>query len=465
MFLISFSFKDTINQYKTILRSNIGFDEVKLHFWDYKDFTVQRLKEIFINFQSSIRKVTIGFSAISYSCLISLLALLPNINEIVIDISLIGAPVEPKQRLSCLTSLKSFTSRVETSQIIFELPNNILSKLIFKSSVCEAAPPTQLLESIFEKQCKVTELNLNPEKVHSVEILKLKTLWLANNCNVRSLLRSQESLTSLSIFGHLNRDEIVKVCCSEKLRTLHVAVNGSKQNSLFIENLQKLKKLEVLTYSMTNCHIKLDAVFLGFLVKFELNLSNCSCDIEDLIHNLPVSCPCLKHFKLKSLNTIVDVQLFASLLRNKNMTKLELFAASNLNDLQALSIGIQEKLSEVYLGPNIEHFEKFLKFCPNLEKLSICVKDLGCLKDILMIKKLTHLSLTSQSTINVCSNDFFRTLCEFGKKLNYFDCQCSSVDKSFLSKFRSTFGAQFSKIEFISKDNLNLLVMRNNKWN
>lgn len=424
---------------------------------------MQRLKEIFINFHCSIRKVTIGFSAISYSCLISLLALLANINEIVIDISLIGAPVKPQQRLFCLTSLKSFTSRVETSQIIFELPNNILSKLVFKSSVCEAAPPMQLLESIFAKQFKVTELNLNPEKVHSVEIVELKTLWLANNSNVRSLLRSQESLTSLSIFGHLNRDEIVKVCCSEKLRTLHVAIDGCKQNSLFLENLQKLKKLEVLTYSMTNCHIKLDAVCLGFLVKFELNLSNCSCYIQDLVHNLPVSCPCLKHFKLKSSNMIVDVQLYASLLRNKNMTKLELFVASNLNDLQTLPIGTHVKLAEVHLGPNIEHFEKFLQVCPNLEKLSICVKDFGCLKNILMIRKLTHLSLTSQSPITVCSNDFFRTLCEFGKKLNYFDCQCSSVDKSFLSKLRTAFDAQFSRIEFISKGNL--LIMRNNKWN
>lgn len=440
------------------------FDEVKLHFWDYKDFTVQRLTEIFKKFQGSIKKISIGFSAISYACLINLLQLLPNLYEIVIDLSLIGTSPKVEQRLSNLIRLKSVTTRVETATIILELPNNVLSKLIFKSSVCEVAPSKQLIEMIFLNQIFIEELNFNPEKVNSIESLALKKLWLATNHNIESLMQNQQHLTSLFMLGNLNCKELPNLSCLNNLHTLQIRIDNKQIEAAFLCNVNLMKNLKVLIIELSNYDFKLNNISLLSLEMLEMNFQFYNENIVAFLENLPAKCPHLKKLQLRSSTVVIDSHVMSSLLENKNLKNLQLLIAGEAINLRTFTIDIHENLKEICLEYNAQQFERLIKLCPNLEKLSVWMKDLKPLKNILKNKNLTHLRFKSNKQITVISNDLIRIINGYGKNLNYFELRCNGivVDNNFDSKLKRACEAQFSKIEFSCKDSF--LIMRNKKW-
>lgn len=124
------------------------FDDVELRLWDYSDFTMQRLIDIFAKF-SNIRTISFRYAALTERDLLTLLSLLPCLEDVTVDVSLIKKSHETLPCIAHLTRVRSFTCKVENAKLIFELPYNILTRLSFTSILREALPSKLLLREIF----------------------------------------------------------------------------------------------------------------------------------------------------------------------------------------------------------------------------------------------------------------------------------------------------------------------------
>jgi hypothetical protein len=449
-----------------ILRSNKLYDDVELQLWNYNEFTMHRLSEIFHKFKQSIRKITFKFAAISEPCLIKLLNMLPNLEDITIDVSLINSSMSSQQKLSQLKSIKSFTSKVEAAKIIFELPNDVVTKLSFTSVLKDALPSVELLQDIFDKQRKIEELNFDPEKVDpaSLELLKLKKLRLASSSNSLVILENQQSLTSLSMQEPVTNDEFVKICNFQRLESLSIKVKNVDPKALIkLNRIQSLKEL-VLTLDRVYPVNAFCDIALPHLEKLELNFM-CDTNTQAFLENFSTNFPSLKNLKL----TFADIKAIQSLLLNKNLQSLDInkVTSSDTAELQRCTIK-HENLRELKIGHEFSQYliDLITDCLPNLEKLLLCnnlINDLNTLQNVMVnCKRLTHISVVNQNCHPVLLfNQLITLLKSHGKNLIHFEYGDIKFACA-VEKLKCSFDAQYQFI--YSKHEDKRLVMRNGKW-
>lgn len=456
-----------------ILRSTRKFDEVEIHIWSCPT-GMMKLEEILRKFQDSIKKITLRFAAIDEYNLMELLALLPNLEEIVIDASLYNSG-GAQQRLTHLRFMRSFTCKVESAKIIFDLPQDVLTKLSFSSVVYESPPSPQLLQSLFEAQRNLKELNFDPAKVgdgFSMNLLDLKHLRLASNHQMVEILKSQKNLIDLNIKKDLTEEEFVEVCGLKQLQVLDIKVGNVNATLLHkINNLKDLKKLLLITnrgYWVTSlCNIELKK-----LEKLELSFTS-DTNIQIFLEKLPTHFPTLKNLKLTS----VEMKSIPTLLLNKNLESLEIEELKSLSETNEIQLPetSHEKLKEFKVGHEYsEYLLDFITcFMPNVFKLSLrnfFIKDLSTLKHVLGKKRLTHLSIFNRNCRNDECKDFTWLMREFvnlmkdqGQSLTYFEFENVKLSSWDMQKLNSFLKSQFAFIYY--ENSCKTLVLKNGKWN
>lgn len=438
--------------------------------WNYNEFTMHRLTAIFLKFKQSIKKIALKYAAINEASLLKILNMLPNLEDITIDVSLINSSMNSQQKLSQLKNVKSFTCKVEAARILFELPNDVVTKLSFTSVLKDSLPSVTLLQDIFDKQRNIEELNFDPEKVDpaSLELLKLKKLRLASSSNSLAILENQQNLKSLNLQEPVTNEEFVKICGFQKLESLSIKVKNVDPNSLTkLNKVQSLKELTLTLDRVYSVNAFCD-IALSKLEKLELNFM-CDTNTQAFIENFPTNFPSLKHLKL----TFADIKAIESLLQNKNLQSLDINKITSSENAELPPPTIKHKnLKELKIGHEFsQYLIDFISNClPNLEKLLLCnnlINDMNTLHHVMLsCKRLTHISIINQKCHSILLfNQFLQMLKELGSNLVHFeygDVKFACDNILIIEKLKSLFNAQYQFI--YSKHEDRRLVMRNGKW-
>ena len=445
-----------------ILRSRKLFDEVELKLWNYDEFNMHRLAQVFQKFRASLRKITIKFSAINENLLMRLLNMLPELEDITVDISLINPSANSSEKLKQLKNVKNLTCKVEAAKIIFELPNECLKKLSFGSVFKDTIPSQELLEKICEKQKNIEEFNFDPEKFSSsLKFLNLKKLRLASCKNCEAILVNQPNLTHLEMHESVSNRELETICDLNELKSLTVEVETT--NTLALAKHNCLMKLEELKITLNQvCQLRaLKEKKLPCLQKLELNLMFEE-NFNLIFENFFQSFPRIKHLKLSH----VDEKTLKALISNISLESLDINKCLIGNKKVELPAALNENLKELKICHGFSSFlHEILKALLNLEKLILCedlINDTITLKLILTsCKKLTHFALVNQKCASFPFNKIIILLKENGRNLRHFEYHHVKF-MSDVGKFKSSFDAQF---QFIYGENENkTLIMRNEKW-
>lgn len=457
-----------------ILRSTRTFEDVKIDSWTYDNFTMHRLKEILTKHQKSLKRIHLGFAVISENHLIELLCLMPNLEEITIDVGLINPSTTSQQRLVQMKHLRSVTCRVESAKIIFELSNNILTKLSFASAICDAPPPASLLKTIFEKQKNIVELNFDPKEADPslLSLPLLKKLRINSNHHAAGILQHQQHLTSLFIRTRSSKQEFHDICnlkSLQSLETLSISVSHANESLLVLNRLQSLSELnlELIQLDEPMC---LSTISLPLLRKLNVSFVQ-NTDLKLLLECFKTNFPNLKQLQLNFDPECSSTKVMPILLENKNLESLGLFNA-NSNKSSIGSSGdfctklFHENLKELKVGGvNIKFLlNQIIYSTPNLEKLYVSSffdkNVVDFMKIVLMnSRKLTHISVSTLNRHQVQMHEITRMLKDLGKNLSHFEFNYDAK-VSEISKLQQTFGEQFA---FIYKEDKRI-IMRNNKW-
>ena len=460
-----------------ILRSIRTFPEIKVKVWSFSDFNMMRLSEIFSKFSKDIKKITFEFAAIDEKLLIKLLNLLPELEDITVDVSLYSKIVETsnfKRKLCILSKMKHFSCNAESAKLILELPNNTLIKLSFISSLHNLPPSQELLRSVFNSQKKIEDLNFDPQNLeHETMNLKgLKILRLATNNLLPDILNTHDKISCLNTVQPLTDGDFLSISNLKFLQQL--CLNVTKLDFFAVLDLKNLTTLKELT-------INIDLISQGptfkdlklpEIEKIKLSYSE-NTNIEERIfviaEHFPLNFPKLKHLEMGKVST----KILSILLNNTNLESLQLSEISYSTNVRLHLTPKHYNLKELSLGSvdNAKNQVLNLIFSclPNLQKLklgNISFSDVELFKIyIKKCKRLTHLCILSAnfSIFDVPVQQFLK---QHGQSLKYVELSKSNYsninvkDVTQSNKVRSLFKCQFSSI----CENGETVIMSNCKW-
>lgn len=445
------------------MRSERLFDDVELRLWDYSDFTMQRLVDIFAKYHY-IRTISFKYAALTERDLLTLLSLLPCLEDVTVDVSLIKKSHEISPSIAHLTRVRSFTCKVENAKLIFELPHNILTRLSFTSILRDALPSKLLLREIFERQRNIRHLNFDPQKADalSLNLLQLRYLRLASNANALNVLRSQQrNLECLNVQETIDEDLFVEICARLKeLKALTIKA-GKLDMITKLSQLRRLNELQ-LTIEERFPDREMLCFRLNHLMTLDMRLPEAA-NVKVFVENLRENFPSLRTVKLSSL----DVVGFSHLLEMSNLRCIHIDKLTIANDSLIPNFTTHERLRNLAIGcacPKTVSQLLSTSF-PCLDQLSLRNINNGSL-DVLKHTLANHRTL-SQITINtqICHsillNQFVGLLREFGKNLTFLEF--GDLNLSFnVEKLSEVFSGQFS---FIHTDHDGRrLTMRSCKW-
>lgn len=421
--------------------------------WDFSDFSVMRLSEIFAKFCKSIRKITFNFTAVSEPDLIRLLNLLPKLEEIAIDVSLCKPSKHPQNRLGSLKNVKSFICKVECSQLILEIPDGVLTTLSFHSSLHDAAPSKQLLQSILGNQKNIEDLNFDPENVdlEALKKFKLKKLRLVRNHHAIAILKDQPLLTSLNMQQSLTNDEFFEVTSLGHLSALTVDVKNIERELLEGLNcMNGLKELAIGINPITQGQM-FNNIELEKLEKLTLTTTTNS-KIEAIFAKLSSNYPNLKHLSVNYAST-QDMQNFLGII-NLNSLTIDMLSQSRVVPTD-LILNENENLKTIQVKRGDECHASLLNFItkmsPNIQKLHLnnnFVKDVDTLIEILAsCNRLSYLTINNQKQVLEVNAQFVKIIKDQGKNLKHFEICKVKADNTFnLDKLKSFFEVQFENV-------------------
>lgn len=432
----------------------------------YKSENFKRLKKILRKHQSHVWKISVVTNEISEKKLIKLLSLLPNLEEVTLDVLLKKTSETSQQKLSHLHHLKILHCLTQAAKIVFELPNNVLTTLSFKHTSSEKPPSDKLLQSVFEKQKNIIEFSFNPEAVESFKLPALKKLQIfgsMSKLDISEILESQQNLSSLAVQHFLSTEEFIIACRIKSLQCLKMKLMNVDSVVLNINQLTDLRKLQL----DLSCSADSDFVYVSLPLLEELKLKvQGNINLKELISMMPTNFPCLKQLVLSSNLSIEDTQDLYNLLQNPNLEMLEVTVCQTLRDPSQLFGNFHEKLKKVNFGHLCSTYAVnfLIDSVPNLEQLTVAIEDLGTLRKILTsCNKLTQVKLYSKGGLSLGSDDFIECVKEHGKNLTYFQCGTdrSSLNFDSLREIKKAFETQFEVIDY----KFMTLLMRNDKWN
>lgn len=457
-------FQENLHDHKIILRSSRVFDEILItRIWDFNEYTMVKLSEVIKKNEKTVRKVTISFAALAEHNLIKILNLLPELEEIVLDVSLWFVSCVPQNQLMKLTKVKSFISNIDSSVMILELPENILQKLSFNSATHIVAPSAALLKSIFQRQKNIKDLTLNPKNLNleSLSQLKLEKLFLHTSDHLVDIMKQQRHLTTLVVRGELKNQEISTFYeFSSQLISLDINVENISSALLRQLNcLQELKDLSLIVKRSSQV-IDLTQVSLLKLKSFQLtNSLNCE-SFQILAEKMSKNFPALKHLTV----SYVSCSTFSTLLENQGLVELNIveIKPSEAETLKTRNEGIEDVsigFANIIGGDVLNIISSSL---PNLKKLRLnkfIISDVNVLLEIMKaFKQLTHLAVLGTNFSLVISNPAISTFLKIHKKnLENFEftsnerednkgCQQKTDLDSKLQKMTNMFNSQFSSI-------------------
>lgn len=456
------------------LKSIRAFDEIKIEVWASKYSKIKRLKEILSRHHPSIRKFTLVCSEISERKLFKMLASLPHLEEISLDVTLTKVSKSPNQRLKCLSQLKSLQCRSRNISIIFELPSDVLQSLSFEFMYCDEAPSPQSLQEIFHLQKNLKVLSLNPEANSNIQLPSLEKLRLVrrhklwtypNIRHVGKMLEDQNQLKSLNIQSVLAEEDFLKICSIRSLESLEIELENA--DDTLMRNINRLTGLSQLGLALYSYKSKFSSVKLPHLKILNLLLVDNDKKTQLDLSQMPRNFPCLRQLKILSNSQMITLESLPDLLGNKNLVKLDVNMSNGSDQSFDCKPTQHYGLKEVLLGfkysRNALHY--IIKATPHLEKLFTGIESLGDLQHILTnCKKLTHLKLFIH-TGDFHFDDFVELLQSFGRSLTYFECEMERSDilgsKASLLKLEKSFNTQFTVIDI---QMFNRLIMKNVSW-
>lgn len=427
---------------------------------------MHRLTEIFGKQRNSVRKIAFGFAAMSEEHLYQLLNLLPNLEEVTIDVSLIKSAQVSTKRLEKLKKIKCLTCRVESAQTVFELSNNVLTKLSFNSVLCDSSPSADLLKAIFEKQKNIEELNFDPTNAALVELPKLKTLRMMKHHNVADILSRQEKLRSLNLEGALRNTEILQASKLDCLQSLTIKFfNNGAVSLACLSGLKNLKELK-LSIDKVQTASSICKIESKQLESLELHVM---CDVNSnlLLGKLSSNFPRLKHLKLDFICRFIDADAMAHLLKINNLKSLDVRTLKTAREASQFPVIVHQNLKELKVSLYADYSKDFFFFIinslPNLERFitNNTISDFSLLKTAMVNwKRLTQITFCCQNPI--APSALFRLLKEHGRKLTHFEFEHGkALAEPLLAKFLEMFETQFLFIYSLKEGRR--IVMRNYK--
>lgn len=459
-----------------ILRSIRNFTEIKVKVWSFSDFNMMRLVEIFTKFCKYVKKITFEFAALDEKLLIKLLNLLPELEDVTVDVSLYSkAEASNFERNLCtLSKIKYFTCNAESAKLILELPDNTLTKLYFISSLHNSPPSQELLRSIFNNQKKIEDLNFDPQNLEpeTMNLNDLKMIRLATNNLLSDILHAHDKITCLITVQQLTNEDFLTICNLNFLQRL--CINVTKLDFSVVLELKNLMALKELTITIDLLHQgpAFKYLKLSQIEKIKLSCSE-NANIEEILavvaEHLPLNFPKLKHLEMGK----VSAKIFSMLLNNKNLESLQLLEITKSSNNGLNFTPRHDNLNELSVGSvdNAENLVLNLIFSclRNLRKLklgNISFFDLELFKSSFKrCKKLTHLCILN-ANFSIFDANVQQFLKERGKnfeyaelsKLNFFKINVKDVSRS--NKIRSIFNCNFSSI----CENGETIIMSNCKW-
>lgn len=447
-----------------ILRSERLFDDVELRLWDYSEFTMQRLIDIFTKYQR-IRTISFKYAALCESDLLTLLSLLPCLEDVTVDVSLIKKLHDIPPSISHLTRVRSFTCKVENAKLIFELPQNILTRLSFTSILRDSLPSKLLLREIFERQRNIRHLNFDPLKADalSLNLLQLRYLRLASNANALNVLRSQQrNLESLTVQETIDEDLFSEICTKLKeLKALTIKAGKLEM----ITKLSLLRRLNELTLTIEERFPDREMLCfrLNNLKRLELNFPEAA-NLKVFVENLRENFPSLQMVVVSSL----DVNEFCRLLEMPNLRSIQVTKLTISNDSPHIpKFSSHERLRNLTIGCTCPKtvFQLLSTSFPSLNQLmlkNINNGSLDILKHILLNhRRLTQISINTQICHSILLNQFVSLLSEYGRNLTFLEF--GDLNLSFnVEKLTEVFSGLFSFI-YTDHDGRRL-TMRSCKW-
>lgn len=448
-----------------ILRSERSFDDVELRLWDYSEFTMQRLIEIFTKYQHVIKKIAFKYAAISERDLMTLLSMLPCLEDLTIDVSLIKKSHDIPPSISHLTRVRNFTCKVENAKLIFELPQNILTTLSFTSILRDSLPSKLLLREIFERQRNIKHLNFDPQKADalSLNLLQLRYLRLASNANAMNVLNSQQrNLESLTVQETIDEDLFAEICTKlNELKALNIKA-GKLELITKLSLLRRLNEMK-LTIEERFPNREMLCFRLNQLKKLDITFP-VTMNMKTFIENLRENFPSLRFVKLSS----VDVGEFQCLLEMSNLRSIEVTKLSTVNEAQIIpKFPSHERLLSLTVGCSCPKtiYQLLSTHFPSLDQLmlkNIHNGSLDTLKHALFTqRKLTQISINTQICHTILLNQFVALIQEFGGKLTFLEFGDLSLNFN-CEKLSEVFGGQFSSI--YTDHGGQRLTMRSCKW-
>lgn len=416
--------QENIKDYKLILRSVRTFDEISIHIWSFAEFSVLRLTEIFNKYREEVRKISFSFTVIEEVLLLRLLNFLPNLEEIIMDVSLSNSVDDCQHKLISLVRVRSVTCKVESAPVIFQLPDDVLTSLSFESSLHDSPPSTKLLAEIFKRQKRIKDLNFDPRNVclESLEKLTLSKLRSTNVRQIFGILEQQRKLKTLNLIETVNDKELLQICQLKNLRCLVVDLREIKDSNSIkgLSNLHQLEQLSIY-FDSSNQWLPIAELCLPKLSKLDLIFSS-KLDLQFNRSSILASTN-LRHLKFSHC----DFNSISSILTNEKLEALELGLLENNSHENLMSnrkIHWNLKLLTIE-NSNVTSHEEVLRMTveslPKLQKLSLgnVVRDDKALKMILMsLKSLTHLSISNQIIFNF-GNETIKVIKDCGNNLRY----------------------------------------------
>lgn len=429
------------------MRSERLFDDVELRLWDYSEFTMQRLIDIFTKYQR-IRTISFKYAALCEIDLLTLLSLLPCLEDITVDVSLIKKSHDIPPSISHLTRVRSFTCKVENAKLIFELPQNILTRLSFTSILRDSLPSKLLLREIFERQRNIRHLNFDPLKADalSLNLLQLRYLRLASNANALNVLRSQQrNLESLTVQETIDEDLFSEICTKLKeLKALTIKAGKLEM----ITKLSLLRRLNELTLTIEERFPDREMLCfrLNNLQKLELNFPEAAMKV--FVENLRENFPSLRTIVLSSL----DVNEFCCILEMSNLRCIHIKKLTISNDESNIpKFSPHERLRSLTIGCACPKtvFQLLSTNFPSLNQLmlkNLHNGSLDILKHILLNhRKLTQITINTQICHSILLNQFVSLVQEYGRNLTFLEF--GDLDLSFnVEKLTEVFSGLFSYI-------------------
>lgn len=445
------------------MRSERSFDDVELRLWDYSDFTMQRLIDLFAKF-AHVRTISFKYAALTERDLLTLLSLLPCLEHITVDVSLIKKSHEISPSIAHLSRVRSFTCKVENAKLIFELPCNILTRLSFTSILKDALPSKLLLREIFERQRNIRHLNFDPQKADalSLNLLELRHLRLASNTNAINVLRLQQrNLESLIVLQTID-DELFGEICARLKQLKALTIRAGKLD--MIAKLSALASLRELRLTIEERFPAREMLCfrLNHLSELDMSLPEAA-NVRVFVENLRENFPSLRTVKFSTL----DVNGLANLLEMSNLRCIHVGKLMTPNDSLIPRFATHERLRNLAIGctcPKTVSQLLSTEF-PRLDQLTLRHLNNGSLDvlkhTLVRHRRLAQISINTQICHSILLNQFVALVREYGRNLTFLEF--GDLNLSFnVERLSEVFSGQFAFI-YADHDGRRL-TMRSCKW-